>query len=82
MSYQYVIIYICLFLFRYTLTDNRTALAKFLLSVDWSSESEITELPTLLDLWKVNTAIHFDIRNQFLTTYFHRPKHLLKLQMR
>jgi hypothetical protein len=38
---------------RYTLTDNKGALTKFLLSVDWSSESEIAELPSLLELWKV-----------------------------
>jgi hypothetical protein len=29
------------------------ALSKFLLSVDWSSDSEIAELPTLLGMWKV-----------------------------
>lgn len=29
------------------------ALSKFLLSIDWSSESETAELPTLLALWKV-----------------------------
>lgn len=39
--------------FRYVLTDNKMALSKFLLSVDWSSESEVAELPTLLELWKV-----------------------------
>eukprot|EP00604_Paraphysomonas_vestita_P003823 CAMPEP_0174823396 /NCGR_PEP_ID=MMETSP1107-20130205/24069_1 /TAXON_ID=36770 /ORGANISM="Paraphysomonas vestita, Strain GFlagA" /LENGTH=396 /DNA_ID=CAMNT_0016045737 /DNA_START=537 /DNA_END=1724 /DNA_ORIENTATION=- len=38
--------------FRYFLTDNKMALSKFLLSIDWSSESEIAELPTLLALWK------------------------------
>jgi hypothetical protein len=39
--------------FRYVLTDNKMALSKFLLSIDWSSESEVAELPTLLELWKV-----------------------------
>ena len=38
---------------RYVLTENKMALPKFLLSVDWSSESEVAELPILLDLWKV-----------------------------
>jgi hypothetical protein len=40
-------------LLRYILTDNKMALSKFLLSVDWSSDSEIAELPTLLGMWKV-----------------------------
>lgn len=32
------------------------ALSKFLLSVDWSSDSEVAELPTLLGMWKVSLA--------------------------
>ena len=39
------------------LTDNKMALSKFLLSIDWSSESEMAELPSLLELWKVRACV-------------------------
>jgi hypothetical protein len=39
--------------FRYSLTENRHALTKFLLCLDWTSQSEVSELPSLLALWKV-----------------------------
>ena len=43
--------------FRYFLTENKRALAKFLLSVDWSVESEVAELPFLLSQWKIKAPI-------------------------
>lgn len=46
-----------LYRFRYVLTENKMALPKFLLSVDWSSEGEVSELPCLLDLWKQKAPI-------------------------
>mmetsp|Transcript_6861 Transcript_6861/g.11418 ORF Transcript_6861/g.11418 Transcript_6861/m.11418 type:complete len:873 (+) Transcript_6861:547-3165(+) len=46
-----------LYRFRYVLTENKMALPKFLLCIDWSSESETAELPILLDLWKQKAPI-------------------------
>lgn len=46
-----------LFSFRYTLTENKKALTKFLLCVDWSSEFEVNEIPTLLKLWSEKAPI-------------------------
>lgn len=37
--------------FRYTLTDNKKALVKFLLSVDWKDEMEVTQATELLHQW-------------------------------
>lgn len=40
-----------LYRFRFALTENRKALIKFLLSIKWNVDSEVAELPTLLDMW-------------------------------
>lgn len=37
--------------FRYTLTDNKKALVKFLLSVDWKDEMEVKQATDLLHQW-------------------------------
>jgi len=41
-----------LYKFRYTLTENKKALTKFLLSVRWNIESEVEELSKLLAMWQ------------------------------
>ena len=41
-----------LYKFRYTLTENKKALTKFLLSVRWNIESEVEELSKLLTMWQ------------------------------
>jgi phosphatidylinositol 3-kinase len=46
-----------LWAFRYSLTDNRKALTKFLLSVDWTVEQEVQQVPALLEQWRAKTAI-------------------------
>lgn len=46
-----------LYKFRYALTDNKRALVKLLLSINWNVPSEISELPTLLGLWKEKSPI-------------------------
>lgn len=43
--------------FRYTLKGNATALPKFLLSVDWRVEAEVTQVRELLDEWRDRTPI-------------------------
>lgn len=46
-----------LYRFRYSLTDNKKALTKFLMAVDWTSDSEVAELPILLSKWKEKATI-------------------------
>ena len=46
-----------LYRFRYALTENKKALTKVLLSIDWDMESERAEVPTLLSLWKAKAPI-------------------------
>lgn len=46
-----------LFRFRYSLTENKKALTKYLLAVDWASENEVMEVPKLLALWKEKAPI-------------------------
>ena len=46
-----------LYRFRYFLTENKKALTKFLLSVDWSVDSEVAEVPILLSQWKAKAPI-------------------------
>jgi len=46
-----------LWTFRHSLTDNRKALTKFLLSVDWSLEQEVEQVPALLEQWKMKTSV-------------------------
>ena len=46
-----------LWTFRYSLTDNKKALTKLLLSVDWSVEQEVQQVPALLEQWKAKTSI-------------------------
>lgn len=46
-----------LYRYRYFLTENKKALIKFLLSVDWSVESEVAEVPLLLAQWEKKAPI-------------------------
>jgi hypothetical protein len=46
-----------LYKFRFTLTENKKALIKFLLSVNWNVESEVGEVPSLLIQWKEKAPI-------------------------
>jgi len=46
-----------LYKFRYSLTENKKALNKFLLAVNWDEEGEVNELPVLLALWKQKAPI-------------------------
>jgi phosphatidylinositol 3-kinase len=43
--------------FRFSLVDNRRALAKFLLAVDWSMESEVVQAAELLEQWRRRSPI-------------------------
>ena len=43
--------------FRFSLVDNRRALTKFLLAVDWSVESEVVQAAELLEQWKKRSPI-------------------------
>lgn len=46
------------------------ALSKFLLSIDWSSESEVSELPSLLELWKVGEHFCLFVSTSVLILHF------------
>ena len=48
-----------LWAFRFSLTDNKKALTKFLLSVDWAVEQEVEQVPGLLEQWRSKTTIDF-----------------------
>mmetsp|Transcript_10831 Transcript_10831/g.19667 ORF Transcript_10831/g.19667 Transcript_10831/m.19667 type:complete len:881 (+) Transcript_10831:3-2645(+) len=43
--------------FRFSLVDNRRALTKFLLAVDWTVESEVVQAAELLDQWRKRSPI-------------------------
>lgn len=43
--------------FRFSLVDNRRALAKFLLAVDWTVESEVVQAAELLEQWRKRSPI-------------------------
>ena len=43
--------------FRFSLVDNRKALTKFLLAVDWTVESEVVQAAELLEQWKERSPI-------------------------
>ena len=43
--------------FRFSLVDNRRALTKFLLAVDWTVESEVVQAAELLEQWKKRSPI-------------------------
>ena len=43
--------------FRFSLVDNRRALTKFLLAVDWSVESEVVQAQALLEQWRKRSPI-------------------------
>ena len=43
--------------FRFSLVDDRKALTKFLLCVDWSVESEVIQTTELLEQWRKRSAI-------------------------
>ena len=46
-----------LYRFRYNLSENKKALIKFLMAIDWTNEIEIQELPILLLNWKEKAPI-------------------------
>jgi hypothetical protein len=46
-----------LYRFRYSLTENKKALIKFLYCLNWDDDNEINELPILLALWKERSPI-------------------------
>lgn len=43
--------------FRYSLTENKKALIKFLYALNWDEENEVNELPILLALWRERAPI-------------------------
>lgn len=43
--------------FRFSLVDNRRALTKFLVAVDWTVESEVVQAVELLDQWRKRSPI-------------------------
>mmetsp|Transcript_7222 Transcript_7222/g.16953 ORF Transcript_7222/g.16953 Transcript_7222/m.16953 type:complete len:1018 (+) Transcript_7222:108-3161(+) len=43
--------------FRFSLVDNRRALAKFLLAVEWTVESEVVQAAELLEQWRKRSPI-------------------------
>jgi phosphatidylinositol 3-kinase len=43
--------------FRFSLVDNRRALTKFLVAVDWSVESEVVQAAELLEQWRRRSPI-------------------------
>jgi phosphatidylinositol 3-kinase len=43
--------------FRFSLVDNRRALTKFLLAVDWTVESEVVQAAELLEQWRMRSPI-------------------------
>lgn len=43
--------------FRFSLVDNRRALTKFLLAVDWTMESEVVQAAELLEQWRQRSPI-------------------------
>jgi len=43
--------------FRFSLVDNRSALTKFLLAVDWEIESEVVQAAELLEQWRKRSPI-------------------------
>ncbi|CAM9241184.1 unnamed protein product, partial [Choristocarpus tenellus] len=43
--------------FRYCLTDDKKALTKLLLSVDWGVEGEVAQVPGLLEQWRERAPI-------------------------
>lgn len=45
------------FRFRYSLTENKKALIKFLYAVNWEEDNEVAELPALFALWKERAPI-------------------------
>ena len=46
-----------LYIFRYSLTDDKRALTKFLLSIDWDVDKEVAEVSHLLPQWKEKAPI-------------------------
>eukprot|EP00952_Eustigmatos_sp_NYUAD-ZCMA_P011339 46102-Eustigmatos_ZCMA.PRE.1 len=58
-----------LWTFRLSLTDNKKALTKFLLSVDWTVEQEVEQVPALLEQWKQKTTIDISDALKLLGRY-------------
>lgn len=46
-----------LYIFRYSLTDNKKALTKVLLSIDWDVSAEVAQVGPLLELWRAKAPI-------------------------
>jgi len=49
-----------LYKFRYSLTENKRALVKFLHAVNWEEASEVAEVPALLALWSRRAPIEVE----------------------
>jgi phosphatidylinositol 3-kinase len=49
-----------LYKFRYTLTENKKAIIKFMYSINWDEESEVAELPVLFNLWTQNAPVDIE----------------------
>lgn len=58
-----------LYRFRYSLTENKRALIKFLYTVNWEEESEVEELPVLLNMWKQRSPIDVADALKLLSKY-------------
>ncbi len=46
-----------LFRFRFCLKENKKALPKFLLSVDWTQEEDVQEIPLILESWRAEVVL-------------------------
>ena len=46
-----------LYIFRFSLTDNKKALTKVLLSIDWDVPAEVAQVGPLLELWRAKAPI-------------------------
>ena len=49
-----------LYKFRYTLTENKKAIIKFMYSINWDEETEVAELPVLFNLWTQNAPVDIE----------------------
>lgn len=58
-----------LYRYRYSLTENKKALTKFLFAVNWDEDSEVAELPLLFSLWKQRAPIDVADALKLLSKY-------------
>lgn len=58
-----------LYKYRYSLTENKKALTKFLFAVNWDEDSEVAELPALFSLWKQRAPIDVADALRLLSKY-------------